>query len=72
MTDRPTVGAPGDAELGTLCDNARKVVEVCDHLGFEFRGANHLIGLLQGAEKSGVSLEAMIEDPDLRPYIWDL
>jgi hypothetical protein len=77
---RPTEGAPGDSEIQQTCDNARKIVELCDALGFEFRGGAHLVGLLEGAEHINhhhpaelhVSLDAMIEDPDLRPYIWDL
>lgn len=59
-------------ELGQLCDNARQVKELCDLLGLEFRGFPHLDGLLEGAMKSGTPLARMIEDPDERPYIWDL
>lgn len=69
--DRPTEGAPGDSELMTLCDNARKIVEVCDALGFEFRGADHFIALMRGGDHHHHTLEELIEDPDLRPYIWD-
>lgn len=79
MTDRPTKGAPGDAELQATCDSARKIVELCDALGFEFRGGHHLVGLLEGAaaqnargEHPHVTIDALLEDPDLRPYIWDL
>lgn len=70
--DRPTTGAPGDEELREMCANARRVNELCDLLGFEFRGHNHLQALLEGALKTGVSIADMSEDPDLRPYIWDL
>ncbi len=72
MADRPTKGAPGDEELQTLCDNASRVKEVCDLLGFEFRGHHHLDALLRGAIHTGVPFSAMEEDPDLRPYLWDL
>ena len=73
MPKRPTEGAPGDSEIQQTCDNARKIVELCDALGFEFRGGAHLVGLLQGAATvEGCTIDAMIEDPDLRPYIWDL
>lgn len=69
---RPTEGAPGDDELVQLCADAKRVHEVCELLGFEFRGARHLIGLLEGAMQARVPLSAMVEDPANRPYIWDL
>lgn len=69
---RPTEGAPEDKLLQEMCDNARQVAELCDVFGFEFRGQRHLIGLLEGALSSGVSFEQMSEDPELRPYIWEL
>jgi len=69
---RPTEGAPGDKELQHMCDSARKVKEACDALGFEFRGSNHFIALMEGAMRAHVPLAAMIEDPDNRPYIWDI
>lgn len=69
---RPTEGAPGDVELEQLCADARRVNEYCELLGFEFRGARHLIGLLEGAMRTGVPMSTMLEDPETRPYIWDL
>jgi hypothetical protein len=72
MWRRPTEGAPGDVTVVEACDQARNVVAICDALGFEFRGAEKLIGLLEGAKRSGVPLAAMIEDPNVRPYVWDL
>lgn len=59
-------------ELDTLCANARLVAQVCDQLGFEFRGFPHLMGMLEGARARGVDLVDLVEDPDDRPYIWDL
>jgi hypothetical protein len=59
-------------DLGSLCSSARQVSELCDLLGFEFRGSKHLIALLEGAQREGVPLTAMIEDPANRPYFWDL
>lgn len=77
--ERPTEGAPGDEELQATCDGARRIVELCDLLGFEFRGGNHLVGLLEGSLRANelewhphVTIDALIEDPELRPYIWDL
>ena len=69
---RPTEGTDEDAQLWELCENAKRVVELCDVFGFEFRGQKHFLGLLEGAMKSGVSLDELIEDPDLRPYIWEI
>ena len=68
VDDLPTPGT----ELRELCANARQVVELCDALGFEFRGGRHYVGLLEGAHHTGVSLDELIEDPDLRPYIWEI
>lgn len=59
-------------ELQEMCDRAQQVKEICDAFGIEFRGFRPLIGLLQGADKTGVTLAELVEDPDLRPYIWDL
>lgn len=59
-------------DLTQLCERARQVRELCELLGFEFRGGRHLEGLLEGAARAGVTLDAMIEDPNNRPYIWDL
>lgn len=59
-------------ELEHLCEQATRVAEVCEALGIEFRGARPLLGLLEGAKLKGVSLATMIENPDERPYIWDL
>ncbi|NOT31877.1 MAG: hypothetical protein HOP15_15635 [Planctomycetes bacterium] len=72
MARRPTEGAPGDQELESLCADAKRVSEACELLGFEFRGARHLIGLLEGASRKGVALSSLVEDPTNRPYIWDL
>lgn len=69
---RPTEGIEADAQLQELCDNARRVVELCDAFGFEFRGHRHYVGLLEGAMHTGVSLDELIEDPELRPYIWEI
>jgi len=69
---RPTEGTEADDQLQVLCNNAHRVVELCELLGFEFRGAGHFTGLLEGAIKTGVSLDELIEDPDLRPYIWEI
>ncbi len=69
---RPTEGTEADAQLQEMCANAHKVVELCEVLGFEFRGGGHLVGLLEGATHAGVSLDELVEDPDLRPYIWEI
>jgi hypothetical protein len=66
------VELPGEGELQDFCDNARKVAKVCDLLGIEFRGADRLVGLMAGAIEQGDELLELIEDPDNRPYIWDL
>lgn len=72
MPRRPTEGAPAEEDVVSLCEQAKRVHELCELLGFEFRGARHLIGLLEGAHRSSTPLAAMLEDPDNRPYIWDL
>lgn len=67
---------PGVSELVTMCEQAKRVSRLCEHLGFEFRGSSHLIshltdypdGLLHGHPDP----VEVLEDPDLRPYIWDL
>jgi hypothetical protein len=59
-------------EILELCTQARRVKEFCDIMGIEFRGFEPLVGLLQGADKTGRTLGELVEDPDLRPYIWDL
>lgn len=63
---------PGDIEMADVCAYARFVAKLCDLLGFEFRGARHMIAMLEGADVAEVPLDVLIEDPDLRPYIWDL
>jgi len=64
--------AISNPELDDLCASARQVHELCQLFGIEFRGYRPLMGLLQGADKAGVSLQELVEDPDQRPYIWDL
>lgn len=59
-------------ELDELCANARRVKELCDLFGIEFRGYRPLVGLLQGADLRGHELAQLVENPELRPYIWDL
>lgn len=59
-------------ELRQLCADAGRVKAFCDAFGIEFRGFEPLVGLLQGADKSGLALQELVEDPDNRPYIWDL
>lgn len=58
--------------LEEVCRNAKIVHEVCELLGIEFRGFRHLDALLEGAIRTEVDLVDLIEDPDDRPYIWDL
>lgn len=69
---RPTEGTAADEQLQQMCDNARDVVEVCDALGFEFRGGNKLLEFLHGAMHAGVSIDTLKESPDPQTeYIWD-
>ncbi len=69
---RPTEGAPGDPELVQLCADAKRVSEFCNAIGVEFRGAKPLEKFLNNAIRAGVSLQELVEDPEQRPYIWDL
>ena len=70
---RPTEGAPGDQELQEMCDHAAQVKDICDALGFEFRGHRHLEGLLRGGIHKGLTF-GELEQLDVldRPYIWDV
>lgn len=76
-------GAPGHAELKRLCADARRVQAFCHALGFEFRGADRLVQHLEGHVGGGELIDVepleghpdaiqVLEDPDLRPYLWDL
>lgn len=78
---RPTEGSPVEKELLQLCEQATRVQRVCELLGFEFRGADPLIEHLRGHVDHLVDHHplvgqgdpvALLEDPDQRPYIWDL
>ena len=79
--NRPTRGTPADDQVKHMCDQARRVARVCELLGFETRGVDRLVMHLEGYDAELVDqapLEghpdaaAVLEDPDLRPYIWDL
>lgn len=69
-----------DQQLTDLCQQAKRVARVCELLGFEFRGADRLVTHLTGAmthtdveplQGQGDAVQ-ILEDPDLRPYIWEL
>ena len=69
---RPTLGTDADKELQQMCDNAHAVVDVCDALGFEFRGGQKLLEFLHGAMHAGLSIDTLKESPDPQvEYIWD-
>lgn len=67
-------------ELTQLCMEAKRVARFCEALGFEFKGAEPLIQHLHGHLQDATTDPwhgapdpiALLEDPDQRPYLWDL
>lgn len=68
-------------QLRFMCQNAKRVQRLCELTGFEFRGGDRLVQHLEGFDAELVDVEPLeghpdamqvLEDPDLRPYLWDL
>lgn len=79
MAKRPTEGTEADRQVQELCNQARRVSRVCELLGFERTGVDRLVTHLEGyvlEDRAPLTGHAdavqVLEDPDLRPYIWDL
>lgn len=60
---------PPFGELEELCARAREVAGVCDQLGV---GVERRPQLVASSMKPHVELQDVLEDPDERPYVWDL
>jgi len=57
---------PGQVELEVMCENARRVAQLCDVLGFEFRGARPLLSFLEELQ------EREVESPGYEDGAWIL
>lgn len=60
---------PPFGELGELCARAREVAGLCDLVGV---GSERPHQVVTSSMKPHVELQDVLEDPDERPYLWDL
>lgn len=62
-----------------MCRQARRVAELCDKLAIPVGVAQQLVGSSSCSSTSprhphvfALEEELLLEDPDVRPYLWDL
>ena len=69
---------PGQRELASICDNAKRVAAFCELLAVgvvDDDEAGAQANRLRRALTSGAQLELQVQpeyDPDIHGYIWDL
>ena len=69
---------PGQRELASICENAKRVAAFCDLLAVGVVDDDEVAGQaarLRQAMMSGAQLELHVPleyDPDIHGYIWDL
>lgn len=61
---------PPLGELEELCARAREVAGLCDLVGVGSSDRPHQV--VTSSMKPHVELQDVLEDPDERPYLWDL